>query len=81
MLRLLGHAVLCGLVAWMTVETAQAALHSFLVGEYRFGLLQMPIWPARLMIPLGLGVLFLELLVDGRDLVRALIDNAEAHDG
>ena len=35
---------------------------SFIEGEYRWGLIRIPLWPARLMIPLGVSVLCLRFI-------------------
>ena len=56
---------ICGLLTW---QGAEAFLKSFSTGEYRWGLMKMPLWPARLMIPVGVCALCLmiigELLVN-----------------
>lgn len=56
-------------MAWETLEVALRAVES---REYRFGLVQVPIWPARLLIPIGLVALLLELAI-------TLIDEVEAY--
>ncbi len=43
-----------GLFAW---AGAKAFWASFATGEYRWGLISIPLWPAKFMIPLGVGVL------------------------
>lgn len=48
--------------AWITWETALKAQHSYEFGEYRFGLLSVPIWPARVAIALGMAALTLALV-------------------
>jgi TRAP-type mannitol/chloroaromatic compound transport system permease small subunit len=35
-----------------------------MMGEYRWGLIPIPIWPARLMIPVGITLLFLRFVGD-----------------
>lgn len=42
---------------WATYETALIALDSISRGEYRYGIVKVPIWPARAMIPIGLAAL------------------------
>lgn len=70
--RTVGLVIAIGIVAIMAWETLEVALRSFESREFRFGLVQVPIWPARLMIPLGLGALLLELGVSLYDEVVAL---------
>lgn len=53
---------MAALLIWMTVQTGIAALDSYQRSEYRFGLVAVPVWPARLMIPLGLGAMGLQCL-------------------
>ena len=69
-LRLIGIAIMIGIVAWMTWRTGQTAWRSFLTGEVRFGLLQVPVWPARFAIPLGLAALILQALPSAADQFR-----------
>lgn len=71
-LRLAGMAAMIFVVAWMTWRTGSQAWRSFLAGEVRFGLLQVPVWPARVAIPLGLGVMLLQALPAVGDQIRAL---------
>lgn len=61
--------VVITIMAWQTLEVALRSVQS---GEYRFGLVQVPIWPARLLIPIGLTALLLELAVSLYDEVVAL---------
>lgn len=49
-------------VAIMIIVTFQTALHSIEIGEYRFGIAQVPIWPARIIIVVGLIAFFVEYL-------------------
>ena len=46
----------------MAVSTIQQAYHSALVGEYRFGLVQVPLWPAKVAIAVGLVVYVVEFI-------------------
>lgn len=50
------------LLVWLVVETAQLAQHSYQTGEYRFGLSRVQLWPARAMLPIGLGLWAMEIL-------------------
>lgn len=61
------------IVAWMLWVTTERALTSFEANEYRFGLVRIPIWPARAVIVAGLAAYLLQLalrLVD--DVVDAV---------
>lgn len=50
------------LTAVLTVATANEAIASFQAGEYRHGLAEVPIWPAKMVIPIGLAILTAEFL-------------------
>lgn len=62
-LRLLGLAIALFLVAWVIWVTAGKAVTSIEMQEFRFGLIGVPIWPARLAIPIGLSGLLLVFLL------------------
>lgn len=67
----LGLLLVVVVVGWMVWVTADRALDSFAVKEYRFGLVRVPVWPARIAIAVGLAVYFLELVFRLIDDVRA----------
>lgn len=74
--RLVGLVVVIVGLAWMTYLTFTAGITSYRIGEYRFGLNQVPVWPARLFIPLGLLSLTLEFVADTVPIVQRLRGHA-----
>lgn len=72
--RVLGRVILLGLVVWMIWMTGEGAWRSYVRGEIRFGLLQVPVWPARAAIPIGLAAFALSILSDMADRIRDLMD-------
>jgi TRAP-type C4-dicarboxylate transport system permease small subunit len=70
--RLLGLVIAVGLVAWTTVVTLDYGLESWRTGEFRFGLARVPVWPAKLAIPIGMAGLTLALLVEAVRTARQL---------
>lgn len=70
-LNALGLALVVVVVGWMVYVTADRALASVAVQEYRFGLVRVPVWPARIAIAVGLAAYALELLFRLLDDVRA----------
>lgn len=50
--------VVIGYFAWVSGEEA---LHSWRIGEYRLGTVQVPIWPARVVIPISFLLVALQL--------------------
>lgn len=76
--RLAGQGFVLVLASWMTWRTGVSAWESFVTGEVRFGLLQVPMWPARAAIPLGLIVFVAVVLVQAREHVLELRADAAA---
>lgn len=70
-LPIIGLVVMGVFVAWMTVETAEAAWRSYRSGEFRFGLVRVPLWPAKASVPIGLLLLLGETIRSIRLQVRA----------
>jgi len=69
---LVGELVSVITLGWLVWATAEAAYQSVLEQEYRFGVLRVPVWPARILIPLGMALLLLCLLADMRRRIRVL---------
>lgn len=61
--RLVGMVVVWALLALMVWGAAGIAAESYSVGEFRFGLVQVPIWPAKLIVPVGLFLMLVELTI------------------
>lgn len=66
-LQLLAYLLAAAFFAWLVFETGKRGLASWQSGETRVGMRAIPIWPARLILPLGLAALTLELLVKVAD--------------
>ena len=56
-------AVLFGFLTWLAMEKA---LQSTVVWEYRLAVIPVPIWPFRWIIPLGTGLLVLQLMLTAK---------------
>ena len=56
-----------GLLAWLSAKQAWA---SMLRAEASYGTISFPIWPARMVVAFGLGLLALQLAVDSLRLLR-----------
>ncbi len=61
-------------LAWAIYATGTRAWDAFQIREYRFGLLQVPIWPGRIAVVVGLALWFLEVL---RDWILILFSGVE----
>jgi len=55
--RISAAVISLGILAWMISATTIRAIASVHAGEFRFGLVPVPIWPARVVIPIGLAAL------------------------
>lgn len=62
LVQLIGLCAATIVLIWMTAETASAAMQSISINEYRYGLIKVPIWPAKLIVPIGLSALVLECM-------------------
>jgi TRAP-type C4-dicarboxylate transport system permease small subunit len=56
-------AVTLPFVLWLAVASVGVAWDSFVSREVRFGVVQAPVWPARMVIPLGAGLLAAEITI------------------
>lgn len=74
-----GLAVCSGLVAWWTYAATLVAIDSTRRGEYRFGLVEVPVWPARIVVPIGVGCLLAYLLVRVVRLTRFSVVGSGRH--
>jgi TRAP-type C4-dicarboxylate transport system permease small subunit len=69
-------SIAIGLLAWFTMLEAW---HSAAVQEMTFGAIVFPVWPARIIVALGLTLLTLQLLIDTLRLCRGTqTDRAES---
>lgn len=70
-------------VGWMVYVTGDRAVEATEAQEYRFGLVQIPVWPARIALAVGLASYFLALLPSLADNIRKITrpQAASAHEG
>jgi TRAP-type mannitol/chloroaromatic compound transport system permease small subunit len=72
-IMLLLALLIYGVLAW---RGAGAFWTSVETGEYRWGLISIPLWPARLMIPLGVSALCLKFIAEiARNISKLLVEN------
>lgn len=73
----IGLAVVTLILCWLVYVAGSEAWTSFQSGEYRFGLARVPVWPARVTIPVGMGVLVVVLVLEIVDNVKEAIRGGE----
>ena len=61
MLRLIGLFAVLLLMVFLAWGSIEVAIQSVLTNEYRFGLIPIPLWPGRIAIVLGYGLLLLQI--------------------
>ena len=52
------------LITFFGIQSAKEALHSFSILEFRWGSVQMPIWWAKALVPIGFWMMSLQLIID-----------------
>lgn len=63
--NLLSWLLMLAVLALLWWFALQSALFSYARGESSYGLVNFPIWPSRIVVTFGLGLLWLQLLADG----------------
>ena len=62
-LEMLAHAVGLILFAPLTWQAWRVAWRNFVIGEYRQGVIDFPIWPFRFALAIGLSVFVLQMII------------------
>jgi TRAP-type C4-dicarboxylate transport system permease small subunit len=62
--------VVVSIIAWNSLGSLQT---SFLSKEFTMGLIRLPIWPSKLLLSVGLGVLAIRLFIDSLYLLIKLV--------
>src|SRR5688572_24456348 len=70
--RLVGFCIVIAFLAWATYWTWDAGIDSMRKGERRFGGNEVPVWPSKLLIPVGFAGLALEYVAHAVGAVRSL---------
>jgi TRAP-type C4-dicarboxylate transport system permease small subunit len=71
-LRIFGSAVAAFIVGWANYYSWRVGIASYAAGEFQFGLAEVPIWPAKLVLSLGLSGLLVGCLLNLYMLIRGL---------
>lgn len=69
-IRTVGLVVAAAVILWLAWASLERGLASMETGEARFGIRSVPIWPARLMVPVGALLLGLQCLMSAADAWR-----------
>jgi TRAP-type mannitol/chloroaromatic compound transport system permease small subunit len=62
--------IMCLALVWLTWASADKAIESFQIRELRTGLIEVPIWPARIALSLGYFLLLLQAAAGAVDAAR-----------
>jgi TRAP-type C4-dicarboxylate transport system permease small subunit len=62
--------VVVSIIAWNSLGSLQT---SYLSKEFTMGLIRLPIWPSKLLLSVGLGVLAIRLLIDSLYVLTKLV--------
>jgi len=68
--RIAGALVSLGIAGWVLCGSALRAIASIRAGEYRFGLISVPLWPARVAIVIGMAGLLFALALHLAEVIR-----------
>ena len=66
-IRVSGMVVAAGFLFWTAWACWERGLEAFASGESRFGITSVPVWPARLVLPIGLALLAVQCLFTAYD--------------
>jgi TRAP-type C4-dicarboxylate transport system permease small subunit len=72
MVEALGLVVMAVLLSFIFFGSFENAYRSFLIREYRMGFIEVPIWPAKAAIPIGILALLMEVLVQIIDKIEII---------
>ena len=64
LLDMFGYLVGLFLSATITWQSGRLAWEAWVTQDYTMGIIHFPLWPAKSIIPIGCGLLFIRLLVD-----------------
>lgn len=79
-LRAIGIAIAMLTLAWLIWATMDSALASVQAREVRHGMTNIPVWPAKLAVGVGLAAFLAVMVVNSRRLVRGLVYDYEDDD-
>lgn len=60
-LTLVASLAICGLLTWRTTLQAIASIE---IQEYRWGIVQIPMWPVKILLPVGFALLCVQLMIE-----------------
>jgi TRAP-type C4-dicarboxylate transport system permease small subunit len=69
-MRIIGLAVLCFVAVLLIYTTGQAFISSYTSGEFRTGLLSIPLWPSKFFIVFGFTLFFFIVLFELIDTIK-----------
>lgn len=61
--HIVGYVPAVGFLVWATYVTGVEGIASWMRGDFRFGLIFVPTWPGKLIVPLGLAGLTIAVVI------------------
>lgn len=70
--RVVGGGLVIAALAlcWLAYASGVSAVESIRSGEVRYGITEVPLWPARVMVPIGAGLVAAELVIQAASAFR-----------
>jgi len=76
--HIVGYVPALAFLVWATYLTADEGIAAWLRGDFRFGLIFVPVWPAKLIVPIGLAGLTVAIFIKFVQAVRNFITSRPA---
>ena len=65
-------------LTWVTIRTGQEALKSLASGEFRFGIVNVPLWPAKVAVVIGMAGLTIAVAIKLATALRNIVKGRAA---
>ena len=76
--HIVGYLPAIAFLCWATYLTAEEGIASWLRGDFRFGLIFVPVWPGKLIVPIGFAGLTVAIVLKFVQAVVRLITSRPA---
>lgn len=77
-LHIIGFTPAVVFLTWLTIRTSQEALKSVASGEFRFGIVNIPLWPGKVAVAIGVAGLTIAIAIKLATAVRNAVKGRAA---